>query len=151
MPKVTESDAETLRQLLNWKHNVRIQGPRVRMENRPDGLTVFVGDTPAPFLVPAELAVAAKVTRSATGGGKYNGNLFNRPTSDISPDTDLSEADLGTAGQACLILNTQEVGKSTHDLASGGFLPLIFIGLLIHTNSDGMPVVLIDGDQWEDC
>src|SRR5437763_188593 len=62
MPKLTESDAEVLRQLLNWKRNVRIQGPRVRMENRPDGLTVFIGDAAAPAGTAGSDVIGAKLT-----------------------------------------------------------------------------------------
>lgn len=94
--------------------------------------------------------VRVKISGSASGGGKYNGNLWKNPTS-VSASGNLSEADLGTSGNSCLILNVREVGKSTHDLASSAFLPLIFPGQLVCTNSDGTPVVVIDGFQWEDC
>lgn len=92
-----------------------------------------------------------KPTAAGSGGGKYTGNIWTPPTSDISASGTLVESDIGTAGTSCIILNTREVGKTTHDIAFSGFLPLIFPGRIIHINADGTPVVAIDGNQWEDC
>lgn len=92
-----------------------------------------------------------KVTGAASGGGKYNGTIWFYPESDVSESGNLTEADLGIAGPEILILNTQEVGEATHDLATSGRLPLLFVGHLRRVNADGTRVYAIDGDQWEDC
>ncbi len=92
-----------------------------------------------------------KVTGSASGGGKYSGVLWTTPTSNIAATGNLSEGEVGVSGDAVRIVNVREVGKSTHDLASSGFLPLIFPAVFLKVADDGVPVYAIDGLQWEDC
>jgi len=96
--------------------------------------------------------VRVKVTSTASGGGKYNGKLVTG-TSDATASGDLSEDDIGTVAgsENALVLNTPEVGKSTHDLEASGFLPLIFLGVRVGTTDDGDAIIVIDGQQWEDC
>jgi hypothetical protein len=99
--------------------------------------------------------VLVKIASSASGGGKYNGRILTaRSTAaDVAVTGDLAESEIGTVPGAndALVLNVREVGKNTHDLSSSTFLPLIFLGRIVQVNSDGVTVVAIDGDQWENC
>ncbi len=96
--------------------------------------------------------VRVKITGSASGGGKYTGRIFTGSSSASGTGT-LAETDLGTdpATENALILNSREVGQSTHDLASASFLPLLFLGMNIGTTTTGLTIVMIDGAQWENC
>jgi hypothetical protein len=132
-----------------------VSGPGV--DNRPDSLTIG-GRNAARRTIGEESAatvVLVKITGSATGGGKYNGRILTArgTTADVATTGDLAESEIGTPAAAddALVLNTREVGKTTHDLSSSTYLPLIFIGQVVQTNSDGKRVVAIDGMQWEDC
>jgi len=103
---------------------------------------------------PAQSApVLVTVTGSASGGGKYTGKTLAAPAAMAAATGNLAETDLGVVADAndALVLNVREVGKSTHDLASTGFLPLVFIGKKIGVNADGKQVIVIDGLQQEDC
>jgi hypothetical protein len=104
------------------------------------------------FISPLPGTTLVHITSNATGGGKYNGKVVNPPTADISASTGATGTELGADGTTCLIVNLQELEKTTHDLdMSGSFVPVYFHGLYLRTNSDGTPVFTIDGTQWEDC
>lgn len=104
------------------------------------------------FSVQPEYTRLVQVTGSASGGGKYTGSLLARPASDIPAAGNLSAAEV-TSGtiETIRIVNTREVGQSTHDLASASFLPLVFVGVYLKTANDGVAVYAIDGQQWENC
>lgn len=88
-------------------------------------------------------------TSNATGGGRYNGVIWDPTTAvDATISSNLAASDLGASGGPCLIYNLWEVGASTHSLVFSGTLPLIFLGFLSHVNSDGTPVYAIQGIQW---
>jgi hypothetical protein len=95
------------------------------------------------------------INSTASGGGKYHGRTLVGPASaDVSDSSNLADADFGTFAGAndVLALNTRESGAGAgHDLDAAGFLPLIFFGWLLKTNSDGVKVVAFDGAQHEDC
>lgn len=97
--------------------------------------------------------VLVKITGNAAGGGKYTGRILRAADGDVTASTNVSEASFGNIPGAddALVINSREVGKSTHDIGASGALPLIFLGLLVQTNSDGKIVVAIDGAQWKDC
>ncbi len=97
------------------------------------------------------LTAWVKVTGSASGGGKYTGAILGAPTADIAATGDLTEAEVGAGSVVCRIVNTREVGASTHDLAAAAYLPLVFHGRLVRVNTDNVPVFAIDGAQQEDC
>jgi hypothetical protein len=98
--------------------------------------------------LPSNEAVRVKITGNATGGGKYTGRTISAATSDVSNSSDLAEGDLGTVASAdnCLILNTGEIGESTHDLTDSDSDDgnLYHVGAIIRTNSDGTVVVQIN-------
>ena len=97
-------------------------------------------------------AVLVKIIGAETGGGKYTGKIVLPAGKVISKTTDLSEEDVGIAYTlSCLVLNTTEVGKNTHDLASSNALPLIYVGFITGMNPDGTMIVVIPGWQYEDC
>lgn len=98
------------------------------------------------------IIVLFKVTSSAAGGGKYNGKIVSVGSS-TGADGNLSEGDFGTIGSTenILAFNVREIGKSTHDLSNIGYLPLLFLGLVIGSTSDQKTIVAFDGNQWEDC
>lgn len=105
---------------------------------------------PIPTSQPSTILV--KITGNATGGGKYTGIVFTTPAAMAVETGDLSEADLGQAsGQVALILNVREVGKTTHDLTAGDYLPLVFVGKKLGVNASGSVVVAVDVVQQEDC
>jgi hypothetical protein len=124
-------------------------GPGLRLTRVGQSLNVALGDLP-----PAgrgSIVKLVKITGNASGGGKYTGTLWDTPTANIPATGDLTEAEVGVAGTAIRIVNTREVGESTHDLASASFLPLIFVGYFLRTAEDGVPVYAIDGRQSELC
>ena len=92
-----------------------------------------------------------KISSSASGGGKYNGKTVSGLSS-ATGTGNLAEADFGTVNSTedLLCLNVREVGKSTHDVSSSTYLPLIFIGIIIGYAS-GKAIVAFDGMQWQDC
>lgn len=104
------------------------------------------------FTHPPEYRQLVKITGSASGGGKYTGVRWTRPTTGAAATGNLTEAELGTtAVTAIRVLNTREVGLATHDLASASFLPLIFPAEFRGIAADGAEVWAIDGAQQEDC
>ncbi len=98
--------------------------------------------------------VWVKVTGNATGGGKYNGKIVTRGATAPDLSTGLAEGDFGTIPSAnnCYILNSAEVGKSTHDLTSGTPIATMFPGVRTGQNhTDGLPFIRINGNDWEAC
>jgi hypothetical protein len=97
--------------------------------------------------------VRVKVTSAASGGGKYNGRIWPLPTTAIAATGNLAATELGTdpGSDNALILNNQEVGKSTHDLTTATVVVQFFNGIIIGATSDGITVVEIDGIDWENC
>ncbi len=95
-----------------------------------------------------------KILTAASGGGKYNGVLL-RTTNTPAPATGtLAETDFGTIDTTanCLVLNSAEVGKSTHDLTTGTPVSKIFVGVLLpHRSTTGLYVVGLNGIDWENC
>lgn len=103
---------------------------------------------------PSTPSVLVKITGDASGGGKYNGKILTPPTSAFTATGTLAESEIGVVPTAdnALVFNLQEVGKNTHDIdTAGGFVPLVFIGIVIGATTAGLRVVVIDGSQWEDC
>jgi len=95
------------------------------------------------------------LTGSASQYGTYTGNPFTlKLGASFNPGTvrSVAQADIGTAGSASVYLvNCREIGKTTHDLDSGGtFLPMLFRGFPAGSYS-GTPVYVFDGLQWENC
>lgn len=126
---------------------------------------VRLGDRPGTPIEGREPVVRnvrrVKITGTEVGGGKYTGNLLwldVDPATDIPATGNLTEAELGgvkvdDAGNPIVIriVNSREVGKSTHDLAASGYLPLIVPAVFLKTASDGVPVYMVDVIQQEDC
>jgi hypothetical protein len=104
--------------------------------------------------LPLSRSVLVKVTGDCTGGGKYNGRILS--TGAASPDltTTLAEADFGTVPSAdnCYVLNSAEVGQSTHDLTSGTPITKVFVGSITgYLHTDGKPFIRINGNDWKAC
>jgi hypothetical protein len=96
--------------------------------------------------------VFVKVTGNETGGGKYVGKVWNPVKNNVSATGNLTEAEIGTSGADCRILNAAEVGQSTHDLTSGTPKSKIFPGMVLRVNDDDLKlVVVINGRDWEAC
>lgn len=125
-------------------------GKGVRVYTSPTGGTAIAMDAPPAPQKPGGILV--KITGTASGGGKYTGVIWSPPTVNIPATGDLTEAEVGvTSSSVVRVVNTTEVGKSTHDLASTGYLPLIFPATLLKTADDGVPVYAIVGFQVYDC
>lgn len=101
-----------------------------------------------------------KITGSAAGGGKYTANIWVRPDfdADIPATGNLSEAELGSVlkdsdGNTIVVrvVNVREVGKSTHDLESSGYLPLIMPATFLKYANDGVAVYVVNVIQQKDC
>lgn len=94
------------------------------------------------------------LTGSSTQYATYTGHLFTLGLgTSFNPSTlrAVAQGDVGIAASATIYLvNSREIGKSTHDLASSSFLPLLFRGTFID-NYNTTPVFIFDGLQWEDC
>ncbi len=131
-------------------------GRHALLTNSPAWLFQLHDSGPQPtkrwvFFTPPEYIQLVKITGSASGGGKYTGVTWDRPTVNIPATGNLTEAELGISGTTIRILNSREVALATHDLASAAFLPLLFIGFFRKIADDGVPVYVIDGQQWENC
>ena len=101
---------------------------------------------------PPSPVVLVKINTAASGGGKYLGRVV-APGSSAEETGNLTEEDFGNATGAdnALILNAQEVGKSTHDLTSGTPVSKLHLGLIRGKTSDGKLIVAVNADDWEDC
>ena len=96
--------------------------------------------------------VLVKVLGAASGGGKYEGRIV-LPRSSAVATGNLTEDDFGQIGgdDDSLVLNAQEVGKSTHDLTSVTPVSKIHLGFVCGVTDDGKSFVAINADDWEDC
>jgi hypothetical protein len=102
-----------------------------------------------------------KLTRNATGGGKYVGRIWYFTDNDVSESTTLGDADFGLdpdvpplqPGSLALVLNTLEKGQDTHDLTNAAATNAngFFCGVIRSRNSDGKWVVIVDGVPWKNC
>jgi hypothetical protein len=105
-----------------------------------------------PLRIPSSV-VLVKVTGNASGGGKYLGRIVKDTGSPATETGNLAETDFGElpATDNALILNAQEVGKSTHDLTTGTPVSKIHVGMIRGKTSDDKIIVAINGDDWEAC
>ncbi len=148
---------DTLREILRECRKVKgmtLRGPHVKFVNDGNGISGFIGGPEGGGEEgPDDRGVLVKITDPESGGGKYAGYILRPPTTAATASGDLTEAEIGVVTDAtnCLILNTREVGKSTHDLASSGYLPLVFPGRIVGVTAEGKPIVVIDGAQQKDC
>jgi hypothetical protein len=153
---LSAEDVAELRRLVKWARALR--GPGVT--NTPTGATIAQAP-PARRSQPATdfRPPLVKITGNETGGGKYTGVLWNRPTVNIPATGNLTEAEIGSAnvdGEGedipVRIVNTREAGAgNTHDLQDSSYRPVIFPAVYLKTAEDGVPVYMIDGLQWKDC
>jgi hypothetical protein len=90
------------------------------------------------------------ITGTGAGGGAYTGVTFQATGGDISAGTGVTDSSFGSTDEDAIILNALEVDKGTHDIDPGSSQHY-FIGFLLQRNSDGTPVVVINGFQTEDC
>lgn len=90
--------------------------------------------------------VRVKVTSNAAGGGKYNGRILLSATNAVSATGDLAETDIGVSDtQDALILNPNEIGRTTHCLTSAG--SAVYLGYLQPDRStEGKQVVVLTGE-----
>lgn len=151
---LSEAQARELRNLIAWKKNLRVMGARL-FRNGDTTCTIDVGVVEQKRTAQGKLQmVLFKITGNAAGGGKYTGKTVDPSgvTSDVSGSGNLAESDLGTVAGSndVLALNFDEVGQSTHILSTS-YLPLVFVGYLIKTNSDGTKVVGFHGEPFENC
>jgi hypothetical protein len=115
------------------------------------GNSVVIGRAPVNQIV--SQMVWVKVTGAASGGGKYNGKIFTAPTTTPAATGNLAESDIGVlpTSDDCLIFNTPEIGKSTHDLTNGTPVISVFPGAMRGSTTDGLPVVVIYAIDIEAC
>jgi hypothetical protein len=102
----------------------------------------------------AQRLVIVRIMSPAAGGGKYIGRIMNLPDDDVTEDGNLVEADIGVAPlhDDALVLNAQELNRSTHDLTTSPIATYHFIGVIVSYNSDNQYVVMINGiDLEDDC
>ncbi len=109
-----------------------------------------------PYRDSAVGVVRVKVVSAASGGGKYNGRILTSNETAVAATGTLAETDLGDVPTSndCLVLNAAEVGKSTHDLTTGTPVAKVFIGFKLavpSTASPPLPVIVINGIDWENC
>lgn len=144
---------ELLRQIQNcirWQRNFRVSG--AGLVNKPDSCSISIpSPTPASSARFGREMQFVKVTSAASGGGKYNGNLWTLHTTTPAATGDLAEADFGVAGVAVLIFNAAEAGASTHDLTTGTPKSKIFPAVFIGMTSGGVPVFGVNAVDWEAC
>lgn len=79
-----------------------------------------------------------KVTGNETGGGKYEGQVFNPSTGTVSAATNLDSDDVGSvvAEALVMILNMAEEGKDTHDITEATQVAAIFPAVKMKAKSD---------------
>jgi hypothetical protein len=137
--------------LVEWLSRLEV-GNGLRLEKGPSG-PVIIG-APAPS--PGGSTTLVKVISAASGGGKYIGRIWMADAAgdDVALTGDLTEAELGdedvTTGDI-LILNTSEVGESTHALTDGTPKTKIFIAHELSVVSDEATpkrVFVIPGFDW---
>jgi len=146
--QLTDKDVEVLNQM---RSDVTSLVRRFGGNQPPGSPRYYPGQNdgePLPPLYP----ILFKVTSNASGGGKYNGKVVYGASS-ASASGNLAESDFGTVhtSETILALNVREVGKSTHDVSSSTYLPLVFLGIVIGLNTSGSIIVAFDGMQWQDC
>lgn len=99
----------------------------------------------APATSPGGGGVVVKITGDASGGGKYDGNIMTgETTAAVGGNTAMPEG--LTTGDACLIINHYENGKSTHILDANTY----HVGVL-HETSGGNKVVFINSVKVTIC
>lgn len=129
-----------------------VGGAGINVTSGPDiGMSISLLAQPRP--IPAPIALVT-VSAAASGGGKYTGFIWKTPTAKVlSRSGTLSLTEIGQTGDAIVIVNLDEVGKTTHDLTSGTATVTKFIGfrLVGVFSDDGKPVYVINGIDWEDC
>jgi hypothetical protein len=132
-------------EVLEWCQGLSVSAP-LMMYDTPGGPVIALRGAE-----PGDIALL-KLTSVAGGGGKYLVSEYTSgPSVDVSSGTNLSEADFGTATGSHLLLNSTEVGQSTHDLTAGSNLPQNFIGIHRYTNTDGTKIFATPGFQVESC
>lgn len=147
--EITADRLEMQRQLAE-SAQLHAGSKNVRVYKGALGGTAIVVDPTT--VVPQAATATVKITGNAAGGGKYTGYLVKLPTVNIPATGNLTEAEVALVEvNVVRIVNRREVGKSTHDLAASGFLPLIFDAVFLKTADDGVAVYAIDGAQQEDC
>lgn len=119
--------------------------PPLFLNEGPHGRTISFTSNPAEWFV---------LTSSATKSATYNVSSFSALlVSGFDPTASgtVAQSDVGASGNSGYAINVREIGKSTHDLDTGGtFLPMLFRGSLVGSFG-GKPVYLFDGLQWENC
>ena len=115
----------------------------------------YTGETPprpiVEFYDSPLKSVLVQITGPAAGKGKYSGILRMPLGTDINATDDLVPNTLGAGGETCIVLNLPEVSQSTHDLDAPSADQVFFVGHVLQRNSDGTPVVVINGFQTSDC
>ena len=122
-------------------------GPGLTSFRKGNSVTLSVVERPHRALAMANI----KITGSASGGGKYTGVIWNPPATAAAATGNLTEAEVGTSGEVIRVVNTREVGQTTHDLSSSGYLPLLAVGYFTGVAADGVKVYSVDVRQHEDC
>ncbi len=156
----TEEDARILRDMREWQRNFSLAGPGVTFKNTSKGANAYIGQKKTPPSQQRSVGgTLVKVTGNAVGGGKYTGTVWAdpTPTNPVTPFPtagNLAEVDIGQAGDAVLIVNTSEIGLSTHDLTTGTPRIKIFPAHRSPRMSDEVPpkpVYVIFGLDIETC
>lgn len=134
----------------------RSTGVRVlRATRKVEGKPVDLRGRERPRRERTSSVVWVKVTGNASGGGKYNGRIITERAASVPTLTgNVAEIDFGVIPPAddCYILNSSEVGKSTHDLTAGTPVTKMFVGIRTgHLHTDGKPFIRIAGFDWLNC
>lgn len=121
--------------------------------NPATGVSLGRGNTEAERRANRRGTVLVKVTSAASGGGCYNGRVFDPPATLVAGTATLAESHMGTEPGAdnAIVMNSAEVGKTTHDLTNGTPVAKVFVGVLLGVNTNGRQLVAINGVDWEDC
>lgn len=109
---------------------------------------VRLGNAPSGF-------VWVRPNGTCTKDGTYTAKMRPSPTGtfDSSASGHLAAADFGSDGGDCIVINADEEGQPGHELVTDGtFLPMEFLGTIVNFDiATNLPVVKINGDQYEAC
>lgn len=129
------------------------KGPGV--VNNPAGVAFYQPQAGKAPVVPLRRDTWLKISGNVTGGGKYYGYRMNANTSagTIALTGSVAESDLGTPDTtSVVILNSAELGKTTHALTAGTPVSKYFRGTKLHRKaSDGRDVYWIVALDVESC
>lgn len=123
-------------------------GPGVRIVNSPTGVTISVERRRQRSRITPQTLVSVRITSDGGyAGGIYNGTILQPPTASLDTESTVTADAFGTEtdGTDCVVINSQEIGSSTHWITDAANTnQKTFLGRIVQYTDDGVPVVHVD-------